>query len=127
MLKNGEWVELSDLVARVKEIKGRGGRLVGVTPVPVEEGIELLYHFDQDLSWQHLCVRISGREPLPSVSSLYPGAFLPENEIQDQFGIRFMGLSPDYGTTFFLEDEADPSPVCRGISVRKEQQSDEEA
>lgn len=125
MLNNVEPVDPDDLQGRVQALRNGGWRLVGLTPVPVEGGIELLYHFDRDLEDRHLRLRTSGKEPLPSITPVYPGAFLPENEAQDQFGLMFTGLSPDYRSTFFLEEEADPSPICRGVRIRVERRDEE--
>lgn len=126
MLKDAEDIESSALTDKARELQAGGWRLVGITPLPLEEGVELLYHFDRDLRWRHLRLRTSGTAPLPSLSRIYPGAFLPENEAQDQLGLTFEGLSPNYRSTFFLEDEADPSPVCRGVSVRVERKDGKE-
>ncbi len=127
MLNNVEPVDPAGLQDKVQAFRSGGWRLVGLTPVPVEGGVELLYHFDRDLEMRHLRLRVSGCKPIPSITSTYPGAFLAENEAQDQFGLVFNGLSPDYRSTFFLEADADPSPICRGVSVRVERRDDEEA
>ncbi|RJX26522.1 MAG: NADH-quinone oxidoreductase subunit C [Desulfurivibrio sp.] len=103
-------VELCRAVAACKE---KGCRFVTITCVGADSaGAELLYHFDRELALSHLRLTVSGDE-VPSISGIYAAAFLVENEIQDQFGLVFTGLAPDYRRTLFLDGQESPPPFRR--------------
>ena len=103
--------ELSDLVRYLRE---EGYRLVTMTCVMADNRqAELLYHFDRALGLRHLRLQVSAKTPVPSICSIYRAAFLVENEIQDQFGLSFTGLEPDYRRTLLLEGDRTPPPFRR--------------
>lgn len=70
----------------------------------------LLYHLGQAMEVVHLGVRLADGQPFPSVSPIFPGAWLVENEIQDQFGVRFSNLTLDFGGKLFLVREESGIP-----------------
>ncbi len=57
---------------------------------------------------------------MPSISPVYFAAFLIENEIEDQFGIKFDGLVLDFGGTLYLEEEVMRTPFCKYGRDRKD-------
>jgi ech hydrogenase subunit D len=75
--------------------------------------MELLYHFDKDLKDRHLRMKIAKGASVPSISPVYFAAFLIENEIEDQFGVKFDGLVLDFGGTLYLEEEVMRTPFCK--------------
>ncbi|MBU0966214.1 MAG: NADH-quinone oxidoreductase subunit C [Proteobacteria bacterium] len=108
-------IESGELCRAVAALKEQGCRFVTITCVRADSaGAELLYHFDRELSLSHLRLTVSGDE-VPSICGIYASAFLVENEIQDQFGLRFIGLTPDYQRTLYLQGE-DSAPPFRGPS-----------
>jgi ech hydrogenase subunit D len=66
----------------------------------------LLYHLGKGAKLSHLGLRQADAGPFPSASGIFAGAWLYENEIQDQFGIRFAGLAPDFGGRLFLRPDS---------------------
>ncbi|MFZ5764416.1 MAG: NADH-quinone oxidoreductase subunit C [Thermodesulfobacteriota bacterium] len=110
-----------DLRPRVAGLKELGFRLVAVTCVGVTDGrAELLYHFDRDLHLIHLRLAADAARPLPSITPVFAAAYLAENEIQDQFGLTFAGLDPDYGGSLYLEKAAGPAPFRRRLTAEGE-------
>ena len=112
------------VLSQTLDMKKKGYRLVTLTAVELDaETLDILYHFDKDLDLIHLRLTAPKNEAAPSISSVYFAAFLVENEIQDQFGIRFEGLALDYDRTLYLEEEVrDAAPYCR-ISASQEEKS----
>jgi ech hydrogenase subunit D len=94
-------VEVGALVGAVSEMKNKGYRLVQISPTTLG-GFELNYSFDKDYSFTNIRVMVASDEVVvPSVSSIYPNAFLYENEIHDLFGIKISGISIDYKGNFY--------------------------
>ena len=70
---------------------------------------------------RHLRVTVAKKVPVPTLSTVFFAAFLVENEIQDQFGIKFDGLVVDFGGTLYLDDDEEVirTPFCKYGVVRK--------
>ena len=114
------------VVSKTVDMKKDGYRFVTMSCVELDaDTVDILYHFDRDLDLKHLRLTIQKKEEVPSVSLVYFAAFLVENEIQDQFGIRFDGLVLDYERTLYLEEEVRDAPYCR-ISVSRDVKSGED-
>ena len=99
---------------KIAEMKKNGYRFVTMSCVDLDsDTVDILYHFDKNLELEHFRLTIPKSEAVPSISPIYFAAFLVENEIQDQFGIRFDGLAIDYNRTLYLEEEVQRAPNCR--------------
>lgn len=119
---NTELVSSEELTGKIARFKGEGHRFVTMTAVETdEETVDILYHFDKGLSLTHLRLSASKGEEIPSISPVFFAAFLVENEICEQFGVRFDGLVLDFGGTLLLEDEVRSTPFCKyGIKREKD-------
>ncbi len=107
-------VTLETVVAEVTKIKAEGSRLITMTCIDLDEGnFEILYHFDKDLKDRHLRMKVAKGTAVPSISPVYFAAFLIENEIEDQFGVKFDGLVLDFGGTLYLDEEVMRTPFCK--------------
>jgi ech hydrogenase subunit D len=94
-------VDVGDIVKAVGEMKNLGYRLVQISPTTID-GFELNYSFDKDYNFVNLRAIVASDEVIvPSVSSIFPNAFLYENEIHDLFGIKISGISIDYKGNFY--------------------------
>jgi len=94
-------VEVGDIVKAVVEMKNQGYRLVQISPTTIG-GFEMNYSFDKDYNFINIRVIVASDEVIvPSVSGIYPNAFLYENEIHDLFGIKIIGISIDYKGNFY--------------------------
>ncbi|MFH1241382.1 MAG: NADH-quinone oxidoreductase subunit C [Pseudomonadota bacterium] len=114
------------LVSKTLDMKNSGYRLVTLSCVELDaDTVDILYHFDKDLRLRHLRLTIPKTRKVPSISPVFFAAFLVENEIQDQFGIRFDGLALDYDRTLYLEDAIKGAPYCR-IAVSEEEDRGED-
>ncbi len=118
-----ETIEITkDTLGReINRIKAGGYRFVTITCLEIDEDfLDLIYHFDKDLDLIHFRMQVPKNEPIPSISPIFFAAFLVENEIYDQFGVKFDGLVLDFGGTLYLDDDDDitATPFCK-FGVKK--------
>ena len=113
-------VTVENLLGEVARLKIEGYRLVTLSGVSTgPDQMEILYHFDKDMHLAHLRLTVSQAASVPSISSIFLGAFMSENEIQDLFNVRFHGLVIDYKGALFLPREVKTSPLGRfGLSQK---------
>jgi ech hydrogenase subunit D len=106
----------AQLVAEATKLKNDGYRFVTMSSVEIDQtNMEILYHFDRDLTLVNLRVTVKKGGQLPSLSGLIFGAFLVENEIRDQYALTFDGLVLDYQGKLYAEtaQTAASSPFCK--------------
>lgn len=96
MLENLEEIELIGLLNKAKEIKNDNYRVMQICATKIEEEYEILYTFGREYDMRHVKVIIEPGTHIPSVSDIFPAAYLYENEIHDLFGISIDGISHDY-------------------------------
>lgn len=96
MLENLEEIELVGLLNKVKEIQYSGGHVMQICATKIGENYELLYTFGRGYDVRHVKVTVAPGEHVPSVTDIFPAAFLYENEIHDLFGIAIDGINHDY-------------------------------
>jgi len=80
---------------------------------------DIIYHFDKNEVLTNLRLTVDMDNPVPSISSIYFAALLIENEIQDQFDIKFEGLVLDFGRKLYLDDEITIVPMCNNTKAMK--------
>jgi NADH:ubiquinone oxidoreductase subunit C len=119
MLKAKE-VTLDNLLDEVKKYHIAGYRLVTTTCVDLGDKFDILYHFDKDYKLENLRLTVDKGTKLKSISSIYFSSILPENEMQDMFGIKFDGLVVDYGGKLLLGEDSPLSPMAHIQIVKKE-------
>lgn len=89
-------IEAAGLIPAVEGYHTQGFRLVQICCVKEADRIGLHYTFDKDYDLVDLTCEIAPEAPVPSITALFPCAFLYENEIHDLFGIVFQGLNVDF-------------------------------
>ncbi|MDI6871757.1 MAG: NADH-quinone oxidoreductase subunit C [Bacillota bacterium] len=113
MIPDVTQVGVEQLLTVVQGLAEEGCRLVSITGVDAGDAFELLYHFDRELRLTHLRVRLPKGQELPSISRIYFCAFVPENELQDFFGIRVANPVIDYGGHMLLARESPETPLVK--------------
>lgn len=119
-------ITMDELSLACAELKAEGFRLVSVTTTDRCAYFEMTYHFDRVMVLRHLRCRLERGKAAVSITKVYASAMITENEIQDQFGIRFEGLSQDYGGRFLLEKESVAVPLCRPVRLKPAFQAKED-
>jgi ech hydrogenase subunit D len=83
------------LLGEVQDMLAGGYRLAAICCTKADEQYEISYSFGLDLRFTTLRIVVSGEREIPSISSMYWGAFIYENEMHDLFGIPVKGMNID--------------------------------
>ena len=116
-----EMKSCSEIKSAAEVLKNEGYRLVVMTCSPASDDYEITYSFDKEGSIRHLRIVEKEEAEIPSITDVYPGAFVYENEIHDLYGFRFKGLSIDFNGTFIRTSvpypfkKAVPSPTVTKV------------
>lgn len=94
-------VEKCDLVGIVAQLFAEGFRLVQVGCSTLPSAYELTYSFDREYRFRNLRITVTPDEEVPSISVIYPNAFLYENEIHDLFGVVITHIAVDFRGTLY--------------------------
>lgn len=92
--------EADELLNMVTELSKQGYRLVQMGCTKLKY-FELNYSFDKDLEFINLRLNILPEYEVNSITSIYEGAFLYENEIHDLFGVKFRHINIDYSGNLY--------------------------
>lgn len=94
---------LSLIVDEAMIMKEAGYRLVQIGCTSLAAGsvehanaLEMFYSFDKNYDLVNIKILIGTDAEIPSISSIYPAAYLYENEIHDLFGVFIKGMSLDF-------------------------------
>ncbi|WP_139906183.1 NADH-quinone oxidoreductase subunit C [Clostridium thermarum] len=112
MIQTYDVVEKVQLLDRCWELKDKGYRFVALTCEKVDQQYELTYHFDLNYEMSHIRLFAEYKEVIPSISNIFPAAFLIENEYQDLFGLTFEGLIIDYKGHLYLTADGPVMPLA---------------
>lgn len=94
-------IERDELVGIAAELFAEGYRFVQVSCVTMESSYELTYSFDKAYRLKNLRVSAAPEDEIPSISVIFPNAFLYENEIHDLFGLAIRNMAVDYRGTLY--------------------------
>lgn len=118
MIENVTEITREALLGFAQEMRYNGYRFITATCVDNGDGtFDVLYHFDKDLEMKHARVKLEKGEELSSISGIYFGAFLVENEMKELFGLNITNIAIDYDGHMLLSDEELTSPMARQITV----------
>ena len=94
-------ISVGDVVTKAEQAKRDGNRLVQIGCTKIGDDFEILYVYDKD--YRMTCYRITVKQAdeIPSISGVYFGAFVYENEIHDLYGITIKDINVDFKGTFY--------------------------
>lgn len=120
-MENLRYVSPAELIRAVEEKSAEKARFITATCLDRDETFEVIYHFDQDMLLENIGVKTGKDQPIPSVSGVYPCAFLVENEMTEFFGIRIDGIQKelDFGGRLYLTDSAPERPMLKSTEEKK--------
>jgi ech hydrogenase subunit D len=104
-------IGIDELVARTAQQKKDGCRLVQIGCTQIGDDFEINYVFDKDFVLTNLRITVKQDTVVPSVSSVYFGAFVYENEIHDLYGIAVAGINIDFKGHFYRTTIKNPFTV----------------
>ena len=96
MLENLQEIELAALLNTIKTLKNDNCRIMQICATKIGEEYELIYTFGHGYDVRHVKVTIEPGTHVPSISDIFPAAYLYENEMHDLFGIAIDGINHDY-------------------------------
>ncbi|KDE56574.1 NADH-quinone oxidoreductase subunit C [Methanoculleus sp. MH98A] len=106
-------VALENLLQEIEALHAGGYRLVQIGCTDLDGSYEINYSFDKDYQFKNLRLTIGPETEVPSISGIYWGAFVYENEMHDSFGVPVTGINIDFKGTFIRTDEKYPLSVTR--------------
>ena len=102
-----ELIPVETLLEKVRAMREQNYRLVQIGATRLPDQIEMTYSFDLEsrLTSLRLHLPVNAADGtsahLPSISSVYWGAFLYENEIHDLFNVQVDGMVVDFNGNFY--------------------------
>jgi len=106
-------VARDDLLNEVERLKTDGYRLVQIGCTDIGGAYEINYSFDKGYQFKNLRLTVGPDEEVTSISGIYWGAFVYENEVHDLFGIPVTGINIDFKGTFIRTATKYPFSVTR--------------
>lgn len=107
-----ENIDKAQLAERISKFKNDGFRLFQISCTTLKEDFEIIYSFEKDYNSLHLRVIIPKTlSAVESITPIYPMAFIYENELQDLFGIKVSGLTPNFNGKFYRTSIKTPFAV----------------
>ena len=94
-------ITVGEVVTKAEQAKKDGNRLVQIGCTKIEDNFEIIYVYDRDYKLTNYRITVKQDDEIPSISSVYFGAFVYENEIHDLYGIHVKGINIDFKGTFY--------------------------
>lgn len=117
-------IKLAALLSTIERYKEEGWRFANLCGSTLDEGVELLYSFVRGNELENVRLAITNEDSVPSISALYPNAFVFENETHDLYGVAITNISIDYKGTFYPTSVPTPmnpaSEAAQAYKVSKE-------
>jgi len=101
-------ITLDKLPDKLLAYKEKGWRFANLCGSTVDDKVEILCSFAKDQQLENLSFLVEQGAEIPAVSTLFPSAFLYENETFDLFGIKFDGTILDFGGKFYITSVPTP-------------------
>ena len=94
-------IGVGDVVSKAEQARRDGNRLVQIGCTKIGDDFEIIYVYDKDYKLTSYRITVQQANEIPSISSVYFGAFVYENEIHDLYGIHVTGINIDFKGTFY--------------------------
>lgn len=112
-------IPVDRLLDEVKSRSDDGSRLVQIGCTRIEDGFEINYSFEKDYRFENLRVTIGEDVTMPSISDIYWGSFIYENEMHDLYGIGVDGMNIDFKGNLIRTSIPHPFRDSPQVSVKK--------
>lgn len=104
LLSDCALIAAPELPGRAALLRADGWRLVTASSIRRSDGaFTVLYHFERGERLVHLRIELPAVGVLPSIGSVYPAAFLVENEMVELQGVPIGGMTIDYGGRLYRD------------------------
>ena len=100
---NTEFVNVNpeNVIDESQKLKFAGYHLMQQCATRVPDAFELIYTFGKDLEVKQLKITLPEENEISSITSIFPCAFIYENEMHDLFGVKINMISLDYQGSFY--------------------------
>lgn len=113
-------INIDEIISTTKACKQKGWAFVQLCAIVRESSCELLYTFDdeenKETSLHGFLVDVADGQHVPSITEIYPAAFVFENETHDLFGVEIDGISVDFEGNLYTVAVAYPMNPRAAIS-----------
>lgn len=93
-------IGVEHLIGRVEQFRKGGYRLVQLNCSKIGEQFEINYCFEREYRFENIRIVIDFETEVPSISGMYWGAFVYENEMHDLYGVAVKGMNIDFQGNF---------------------------
>ena len=94
-------ISVGEVVQKAEQAKKDGCRLVQIGCTKIEDNFEIIYVYDKDYKLTNYRITVKQDTEIPSISGVWFGAFVYENEIHDLYGLHVKGINIDFKGTFY--------------------------
>ncbi len=89
-------VDPKSIIDESQKLKYAGYHLIQQCATRIPDAYELIYTFGKDLEMKNLKIILPEDQEISSITSIYPCAFIYENEMHDLFGIQIKMINIDF-------------------------------
>ena len=89
-------VDPKSVIDESQKLKFAGYHLIQQCATRIPDAYELIYSFGKDLEMKNLKITLPEDQEISSITSIYPCAFIYENEMHDLFGVQIKMINIDY-------------------------------
>lgn len=111
-------IGMGELLSKVQTYYDAGYRLVQIGCTGLGDHYEINYSFDKDFVFENIRITVCDGDTIPSISGVYWGAFIYENEIHDLYGLTVEGMNIDFAGTLIKTSVSypfkNPAPETKG-------------
>ena len=95
---NTEFVNVNpeNVIDESQKLKFARYHLMQQCATRVPDAFELIYTFGKDLEVKQLKITLPEENEISSITSIFPCAFIYENEMHDLFGVKIKMINIDY-------------------------------
>ncbi len=104
-------ISIGEVLQKAGQAKKDGCRLVLMSCTKIEDLFEIIYTYEKDLKLTHYRITVKQDDEIPSISGVYWGSFVYENEMNDLYGLHVTGINIDFKGTFFKTSIKHPFTV----------------
>ena len=89
-------VNPDSVLEEAQKLKFEGYHLIQQCATRIDDAFELIYTFGKDLEMLNVKITLPEDKEIYSITSIFPCAFVYENEMHDLFGVQIKMINLDY-------------------------------
>ena len=95
---NTEFINVNpdNIIDESQKLKFAGYHLIQQCATRVPDAYELIYTFGKELGMKNLKITLPEDQEISSITSIFPCAFIYENEMHDLFGVQIKMINIDF-------------------------------